>query len=32
MHLYITDKFRRDHVIDLFPSLPMREAQAVAVN
>jgi integrase len=29
---YITEKFRRDNVIDLFPALPPRVVQEIAVN
>jgi integrase len=31
-HIHITQKFRRDHVIDLFPALPVRVVQKIAVN
>jgi integrase len=30
--IHITQKFRRDHVIDLFPALPVRVVQKIAVN
>ena len=31
-YIHITEKFRRDHVIDLFPALPPRVVQEIAVN
>jgi integrase len=31
-YIHITEKFRRDHVIDLFPALPVRVVQEIAVN
>ena len=31
-YIHITEKFRRDHVIDLFPALPARVVQEIAVN
>jgi integrase len=31
-YIHITEKFRRDNVIDLFPALPVRVVQEIAVN
>lgn len=31
-HIHITEKFRRENVLDLFPSVPSRAVRATAVN
>jgi integrase len=31
-YIHITEKFGLDHVIDLFPALPVRVVQEIAVN
>lgn len=31
-YIHITEKYRRDHVIDLFPALPVRVVQEIAMN
>jgi site-specific recombinase XerD len=31
-YIHITEKLRRDHVIDLFPALPAQVVQEITVN